>query len=143
VFETFAGAPAGALERFILAHAGEIGAYLDRACRRSGGRYTAEIILRHVLQGGMGLWLVLGAETGRLRGVMATCILTYETGLREAQISAVAGDGIGMRRLRAWMPLVLDWARSWGCDVLYYEGRRAFLRTGPWRMRACSAEIRL
>lgn len=137
-----ASAPPGYFEQFVQATWPLIERLVEAATRRSGGRYDTASVYRAVMGRHMQLWLAL-APDGRPQGVMCTALIDYPTGFREAQISLVAGRGIPTRIAKYWLPHLLGWAKSRGANVVYYEGRKGFLRWGPWRQLAVTAEIRI
>ena len=136
------------IARFLRARIEDIEPILDRACARSGGRYTTAWLLTQAasLNPAVELWMVTDAQS--LRGIAATCIVDYPSGLREAQLCAAASDGgapIPVRQMRDWLyRQIIPWAMRRGASVLYFEGRSGFLRTSPlWRRLGITAELRM
>lgn len=113
--------------------------YLERACARSGGRYSVEAIAEGLFERAFQLWAATELD-GTPRGVMVTHIMRYPTGLQVAQILMVAGDGIGFANAQAIMGKVDAWARENDCREVEYLGRKGFLRMMKgWKPLAVAA----
>tara|TARA_A100001015_G_scaffold269884_1_gene321939 strand:+ start:104 stop:574 length:471 start_codon:yes stop_codon:yes gene_type:complete len=120
--------------------------YLDKSCRRSGGRHTVETIYRQLVDQECGLWIAYDKNDNEIKGCFVTNFALYPTGLKMLNILQLAG-----KNMEDWVeisrPILTRWAKQTGCHGMEATGRKGFehwssKKDKSWKSNHVHFEIR-
>ena len=103
----------------------DIKKYIERSCKRSNGRHTADTIYKQILTNEATLWIAFEENQNVIKGCVITTFIYYPTGLKMLHISQLAG-----KNMEDWIevgrPILDNWAKDNQCDGIEAMGRKGF-----------------